>query len=112
VALPVTKEMDGTSKELYPHESRLRNMTYACSIYMQITAKQYEINSKNEMIHPNQPTFVFPPLDVCMTQSFLFCLTQLNFHAIIGRCFSTRNDWFASSYASNKILYVTQDVRP
>jgi DNA-directed RNA polymerase II subunit RPB2 len=66
VALPVTRENDGSSKEMYPHDARLRNMTYACSIYMQITAKQFEINRNKQIIYPNKPTFVFPPSDVCI----------------------------------------------
>ena len=44
---PTIYENDGSSKPMYPHEARLRNLTYAVSIYMDLTMKVIT-NSDNE----------------------------------------------------------------
>ena len=44
VSKPTVFEADGEQRELYPQEARLRNLTYHCQIFVDITVNQYELN--------------------------------------------------------------------
>lgn len=45
VSLPVIYEADGESRELYPHEARLRGLTYSACVYTNVTSKQYQLDN-------------------------------------------------------------------
>ena len=40
---PTTVEKDGTVTNMFPHEARLRNMTYAAPLYVDVTMNQYHV---------------------------------------------------------------------
>lgn len=40
---PTTVEKDGTVTNMFPHEARLRNMTYAAPLYVDVIMNQYQI---------------------------------------------------------------------
>ena len=44
VTPPAVFEVDGTVRELYPHEARLRSLTYSSPVYIDIQSKQYRID--------------------------------------------------------------------
>jgi DNA-directed RNA polymerase II subunit RPB2 len=48
IADPQVEEADGEIRHLYPHEARLRSLTYTCSLYCNVFAAQYLANSRNE----------------------------------------------------------------
>ena len=48
VATPVCFEADGDIRELYPHEARLRSLTYMAPVYIDVTSNQYELDEKRQ----------------------------------------------------------------
>ena len=40
---PTTVEKDGTVTNMFPHEARLRNLTYAAPLYVDVTLNQYQV---------------------------------------------------------------------
>lgn len=45
VSTPSIFEADGETRELYPHEARLRHLTYSAPIYIDVASKQYELDA-------------------------------------------------------------------
>jgi len=43
LAKPTTVEKDGTVTNIFPHEARLRNLTYSAPIYVDITMNEYRV---------------------------------------------------------------------
>jgi DNA-directed RNA polymerase II subunit RPB2 len=61
VSKPVTFEADGEPRELFPHEARLRSMTYSAPVFIDLTCKQYQLDENksydpvnDEPIHSRQ----------------------------------------------------------
>jgi DNA-directed RNA polymerase II subunit RPB2 len=44
VSLPIISEADDETRELYPNEARLRDLTYSAPMYINISSKQYQLN--------------------------------------------------------------------
>ena len=56
---PTVTEADGESVPLYPHEARLRNLTYSASVFVDVTCTQYELDENRN--HDRNSTPVEPP---------------------------------------------------
>mmetsp|Transcript_11674 Transcript_11674/g.23007 ORF Transcript_11674/g.23007 Transcript_11674/m.23007 type:complete len:1240 (+) Transcript_11674:630-4349(+) len=46
---PILRESDGTASTLYPHEARLRNLTYAAPLYIDVTHKQRQATDGDDI---------------------------------------------------------------
>lgn len=55
---PLSHEASGESMPLYPHEARLRSLTYTAAIYSDIEIRKTVLNDRNEP-NPNFPDEVF-----------------------------------------------------
>jgi DNA-directed RNA polymerase II subunit RPB2 len=55
VCLPVIYEADGESRELYPHEARLRGLTYSSLIYINVTSAQYQLDEHRRFSADDAP---------------------------------------------------------
>ena len=44
VSKPVMFEVDGEPRELFPHEARLRNLTYSAPVFVDVSCKQYKLD--------------------------------------------------------------------
>jgi len=49
---PVTRESDGSTTALYPHEARLRNLTYSAPLYVDVSYKKVDLNT-DETVEPD-----------------------------------------------------------
>ncbi len=50
---PTTVEKDGTVTNMFPHEARLRNLTYAAPLYVDVTLNQYQVDKDVAIDNPN-----------------------------------------------------------
>ncbi len=48
---PIIKEADGSTRQIYPNEARIRNLTYAAPLYVDITPIVNGITEKSENVH-------------------------------------------------------------
>jgi len=51
VGKPIIKEADGSTRLMYPHEARIRNLTYSAPIWITITPIANGIQEKPEKVH-------------------------------------------------------------
>ncbi|KAL7443359.1 hypothetical protein ACHAXH_009174 [Discostella pseudostelligera] len=51
---PTTVEKDGTVTNMFPHEARLRNLTYAAPLYVDVTMKEYRVRMDANISDPNE----------------------------------------------------------
>ena len=59
VGVPSIKEADGSTRQIYPNEARIRNLTYAAPIYVDITPIINGVAEKPERVHiGNMPIMV------------------------------------------------------
>ncbi|MEM7816102.1 MAG: DNA-directed RNA polymerase subunit B [Candidatus Aenigmatarchaeota archaeon] len=59
VGKPIIKEADGSTRQIYPNEARIRNLTYAAPVYVEITPIINGIQEKPETVHiGNMPVMV------------------------------------------------------
>jgi DNA-directed RNA polymerase II subunit RPB2 len=52
VTPPAVFEVDGTVRELYPAEARLRSLTYSSPVYIDISTKQFLIDEVTRKYNP------------------------------------------------------------
>ena len=50
---PTTVEKDGTVTNMFPHEARLRNLTYSAPLYVDITQNMYDVPASLNIGDPN-----------------------------------------------------------
>lgn len=55
ISLPTITEQEREIRELYPHEARLRSLTYSVTIYIDIISKQYALNDDNLYEEQDEP---------------------------------------------------------
>ena len=55
---PIVYEPDGEPRELYPHEARLRGLTYSAPIFIDISCKQYELDENKRYDSSAAPVMV------------------------------------------------------
>ncbi|MCJ7817185.1 MAG: DNA-directed RNA polymerase subunit B, partial [Candidatus Aenigmarchaeota archaeon] len=48
---PIIKEADGSTRQIFPNEARIRNLTYAAPVYVDITPILNGIQEKPETVH-------------------------------------------------------------
>ncbi|MBI4020121.1 MAG: DNA-directed RNA polymerase subunit B'' [Candidatus Aenigmarchaeota archaeon] len=59
VGKPVVKEADGSTRTIYPNEARIRNLTYAAPVYVDIMPIVNGVQEKSERVHiGNMPIMV------------------------------------------------------
>ena len=65
--MPTVTEPDGTNVPLYPHEARLRSLTYAASVYVDVTCKQFELDETRNYDKESAPikSRVLPNVFLC-----------------------------------------------
>jgi DNA-directed RNA polymerase subunit B len=51
IGKPIVKEADGSTRQIYPNEARIRNLTYAAPVYVDITPIVNGIQEKSENVH-------------------------------------------------------------
>lgn len=51
VGKPIIKEADGSTRQIYPNESRIRNLTYSAPVWINITPIFKDIREKPERVH-------------------------------------------------------------
>jgi len=51
---PTTVEKDGTVTNMFPHEARLRNLTYSAPLYVDVTMNQYRVPRDINIADPNE----------------------------------------------------------
>ena len=52
---PILYEADGEIRELYPSEARLRHLTYSAPVFVDITCKQFKLNSERQYNESDEP---------------------------------------------------------
>ncbi len=59
IGKPIIKEADGSTRQIFPNEARIRNLTYAAPIYIEATSIQNGVEEKTENVHiGNLPVMV------------------------------------------------------
>ena len=51
---PTTVEKDGTVTNMFPHEARLRNLTYAAPLYVDVTMNEYHVHKDANVGNPGE----------------------------------------------------------
>jgi DNA-directed RNA polymerase II subunit RPB2 len=51
---PTTVEKDGTVTNMFPHEARLRNLTYSAPLYVDVDLSQYEVPREVNVNDPSE----------------------------------------------------------
>lgn len=51
---PTTVEKDGTVTNIFPHEARLRNLTYAAPLYVDVTMNEYRVAPEININDPSE----------------------------------------------------------
>ena len=51
---PTTVEKDGTVTNIFPHEARLRNLTYSAPLYVDVTMNEYRAKSDVNLGDPSE----------------------------------------------------------
>jgi DNA-directed RNA polymerase beta subunit len=51
IGKPIIKEADGSTRQVYPNEARVRNLTYAAPVWVTITPIFKEVREKPERVH-------------------------------------------------------------
>lgn len=51
IGKPIIKEADGATRQIYPNEARIRNLTYSAPVWVKITPIFNEIKEKPEEVH-------------------------------------------------------------
>ena len=51
---PTTVEKDGTVTNMFPHEARLRNLTYAAPLYVDVTMNEYRVPTDTNVGDPSE----------------------------------------------------------
>ena len=51
---PTTVEKDGTVTNIFPHEARLRNLTYSAPLYVDVTMNQYRCRNDANIGDPSE----------------------------------------------------------
>ena len=51
---PTTVEKDGTVTNMFPHEARLRNLTYAAPLYVDVTMNEYRVSTELNVGDPSE----------------------------------------------------------
>jgi DNA-directed RNA polymerase II subunit RPB2 len=127
---PTTVEKDGTVTNMFPHEARLRNMTYAAPLYVDITMNQYhvpqdtamdELGEPNSTEHARKEFLGYVPI---MLRS-LFCVLSDKDDADLsdlGECIYDQGGYFvingsekviiAQERLSNNHVYAFQKKQP
>lgn len=55
VSAPVHTEADGECHEIYPHEARLRGLTYSAPLYISVKYRQYQLNELRKYNKTDEP---------------------------------------------------------
>ena len=55
VAKTVVFEADGEPRSLYPHEARLRSLTYSAPLFIDVSYKQYRLNENRQYNPDDEP---------------------------------------------------------
>ena len=62
VAKTVVFEADGEPRSLYPHEARLRSLTYSAPLFIDVSYKQFRLNENRQYDRNDEPEMdVSPP---------------------------------------------------
>ena len=59
---PTTVEKDGTVTNMFPHEARLRSLTYAAPLYVDVTMSEYRIQGDADFNPTNPSEDLGPPV--------------------------------------------------
>ena len=51
---PTTVEKDGTVTNIFPHEARLRNLTYSAPLYVDVTMNEYRVRKDLNITDPSE----------------------------------------------------------
>ncbi|MEM7822909.1 MAG: DNA-directed RNA polymerase subunit B [Candidatus Aenigmatarchaeota archaeon] len=51
IGKPIIKEADGSTREIFPNEARIRNLTYAAPVFVEITPIINGVREKPEVVH-------------------------------------------------------------
>lgn len=51
---PTCVEKDGTVTNMFPHEARLRNLTYAAPLYVDVRMNEYRVKEETNALDPNE----------------------------------------------------------
>ncbi len=51
VGKPIVKEADGSTRQIYPNEARIRNLTYSAPVWITITPIFKDVREKPERVH-------------------------------------------------------------
>ncbi len=51
IGRPIVKEADGSTRQIFPNEARIRNLTYSAPIHIEITPIVNGIQEKSERVH-------------------------------------------------------------
>eukprot|EP01041_Mallomonas_annulata_P008908 gene8908-18435_t len=130
VGNPVIYESDAEARELYPHEARLRQLTYSAPIYVDVTCKQFQLN-ENRTFNPNdepvksrtidQNLLAYLPIMLRSKFCHLHGKSKLNL-SLAGECVFDQGGYFvingsekviiAQERMSNNHVYVFKKQQP
>ncbi|RLI98598.1 MAG: DNA-directed RNA polymerase subunit B'' [Candidatus Aenigmatarchaeota archaeon] len=51
IGRPTVKEADGSTRQIFPNEARIRNLTYSAPMFMTVTPVVNEIQQRSEKVH-------------------------------------------------------------
>jgi DNA-directed RNA polymerase II subunit RPB2 len=131
IAKTIVYEADGEPRSLYPHEARLRSLTYRAPLFIDVSYKQYRLNEDRQYDRNAEPEMnVAPPSRLLlayvpiMLKSKFCILNGLNDVdlAKVGECVFDQGGYFvingsekviiAQERMSNNHVYVFKKTQP
>lgn len=131
ISLPSVYEADGEQRELYPHEARLRSLTYAAGVYIDVKCRQYRLdenrnfNLDDEPIRVRDIDYEFLCYMPIMVRSKSYCILQNRTDrdlTQVGECVFDQGGYFiingsekviiAQERMSNNHVYVFKKQQP
>jgi len=114
ISKPIINESDGTVKQMYPNDARLRNLTYASSLYVDIRHFVRRYNIKNDEYHEIEFPMInkknFGKLPIMLQSDFCVLSEQTNkTRAEMGECEYDEGGYFIIN-GSEKVI-VCQEAK-
>lgn len=64
ITKPQHRENNGELVDMYPHEARIRNLTYACNVYVDVTSVERDLVNNEETVNTSRELLVCMPMMV------------------------------------------------
>ena len=109
ISKPIINESDGTVKQMFPNDARLRNLTYASSLYVDIRHYVRRYNVKNDEYHEIEFPMInkknFGKIPIMLQSDFCVLSEQTNkTRAEMGECEYDEGGYFIINGSEKAIV--------